>query len=114
MLEFRSCPLDEQPAAALVQGMREEMFALYGGLELDSPDMPRAGAAELGPPGGTFLVGWEDEVPVCCGGIKELPDGACEIKRMFVIEAARGGGARAAGRARAPSACTSGPATRRS
>jgi GNAT superfamily N-acetyltransferase len=54
--------------------------------------MPRAGPGELSPPGGTFLVGYEDGVPVCCGGVKRLADGTCEIKRMFVVEAARGRG----------------------
>ena len=54
--------------------------------------MPKAGPDELGPPGGTFVVGYEDGAAVCCGGIKRLPDGACEIKRMFVVEQARGRG----------------------
>jgi GNAT superfamily N-acetyltransferase len=54
--------------------------------------MPKAGPAELSPPGGTFIVGIEDGVAVCCGGIKRLPDGACEIKKMFVVERARGRG----------------------
>ncbi len=92
MLEFRPCPVDEEPAAALVQGMRDEMAALYDGLDLDGPDMPKAGPGELGPPGGTFVVGFEDDVPVCCGGVKRLPDGACEVKKMFVVAAARGRG----------------------
>jgi GNAT superfamily N-acetyltransferase len=92
MLEFRACPADEQPAAALVQGMREEIAALYEGLDLDGPDMPKAGPGELGPPGGTFVVGFEDGVAVCCGGLKRLPDGPCEIKRMFVTADARGRG----------------------
>lgn len=92
MLEFRLCPVDEQPAAALVQALRDEMAALYDGLELDAPDMPKAGPGELGPPGGAFVVGFEDGVAVCCGGIKRLPDGACEVKRMFVAAAARGRG----------------------
>jgi GNAT superfamily N-acetyltransferase len=51
--------------------------------------MPTAGAADLGPPGGTFVVGYRDGQPVCGGGIKRLPDGACEIKRMYVVPAAR-------------------------
>jgi GNAT superfamily N-acetyltransferase len=92
MLEFRPCPVDAQPAAALVQGMRDEIAALYGGLDLDGPHMPKAGPDELGPPGGTFVVGFEDDVAVCCGGLKRLPDGACEVKKMFVIDAARGRG----------------------
>ncbi|HEV7882916.1 MAG TPA: GNAT family N-acetyltransferase [Solirubrobacteraceae bacterium] len=92
MLEFRPCPADEEPAAALVQGMRDEIAAIYGGLDLDGPQMPKAGPHELSPPGGTFVVGYEDDVAVCCGGVKRLPDGACEIKRMFVVDAARGRG----------------------
>jgi len=89
MLEFRDCPVDEEPAAALVQGMRDEIAALYDGLQLDGPDMPKAGPGELGPPGGAFVVGFEDGLAVCCGGIKRLPDGACEVKKMFVATAAR-------------------------
>ncbi len=92
MLEFRTCPADEEPAAALVQGMRDEIAAIYDGLDLDGADMPKAGPGELAPPGGTFVVGFEGEAPVCCGGLKRLPDGACEIKKMFVAPEARGRG----------------------
>ena len=91
-MHFRECPVDEEPAATLVGAMRAEMAALYEGLKLDGAHMPKAGPAELRPPGGLFIVGYEDAVAVCCGGIKRLPDGACEIKRMYVIESARGRG----------------------
>jgi GNAT superfamily N-acetyltransferase len=91
MLTFQAIPLEQEPARSLAQAMREEMRILYEGLDLDSPEMPRAGPGELGPPGGTFLVGFdEDGAPVCCGGVKALPDGACEIKRMYVVPQARG------------------------
>jgi len=92
MPTFRTCAADEEPAATLLQGMRDEIAALYEGLDLDGPDMPRGGAAELGPPHGTFIVGFEGEEPVCCGGVKRLSDEGCEIKRMFVVEDARGRG----------------------
>lgn len=92
MIDFFPCPIDEEPAAALVQGMTDDIAALYDGLELSGPDMPKAGPAQMSPPGGTFIVGYEAGVPVCCGGVKRLPDGACEIKRMFVVEEARGRG----------------------
>lgn len=99
-LHFRIVPSDVGDAAALVAAMVAEMRELYwdvggadrGGLDLNSPDMPKAGPAELGPPHGTFLVGYRDGVPVCGGGLKRLPDGACEIKRMYVVPAARGQG----------------------
>jgi len=92
VLEFRRCPPDEAPAASLVQGMRAEISAIYDGLDLDGPDMPKAGPGELAAPGGTFVVGVLDDVAVCCGGLKRLPDGACEIKKMFVAPDARGRG----------------------
>jgi GNAT superfamily N-acetyltransferase len=92
MIEFLPCPVEEPPAAALVRAMSVDIAALYDGLDLAGPDMPRAGPDELSPPGGAFVVGYEGDVPICCGGVKRLPDGACEIKRMFVVEDARGRG----------------------
>jgi GNAT superfamily N-acetyltransferase len=91
-LEFRPCPADADPAAKLLQAMRDEMAEVYEGLDIDNASMPAAGPAELGPPGGVFIVGYENESAVCCGGIKRLPDGLCEIKRMFVVPEARGRG----------------------
>ena len=92
MLTFHGFAIDDPPAATLVQAMRDEMAVLYAGLEIDAARMPKAGPAELGPPHGTFLVGLEGGAPVCCGGLKRLPDGACEIKRIYVVPAARGRG----------------------
>jgi len=91
-LEFRAVPAGEGDAAALIAAMVAEMAELYDGLDLNAPDMPKAGPAELGPPDGVFLVGYRGGVPVCGGGIKRLPDGACEIKRMYVVPHARRGG----------------------
>jgi GNAT superfamily N-acetyltransferase len=85
--------MDIEPAASLAGAMRAEMRGLYDDLDIDSSAMPPAGPGELGPPGGTFLVGFEpDGRAVCCGGVKDLGDGACEIKRMFVAPDARGRG----------------------
>jgi GNAT superfamily N-acetyltransferase len=86
---FDTCGRAGGAGAELVGAMIEEMRELYGGLHLNAPDMP---AADPGPPGGTFLVGYRDGQAVCGGGIKRLPDGACEIKRMYVVPAARGHG----------------------
>lgn len=72
--------------------MEREVSALYDGIDLNAPEMPKAGSAEFSPPSGVFVVGYRDEVPVCGGGVKRLPDGACEIKRMFVVPPARGQG----------------------
>jgi GNAT superfamily N-acetyltransferase len=88
-LDFRHVSAADGDGATLVAAMIEEMRELYHGLDLNAPDMPTAGAADLGPPGGTFVVGYCDGQPVCGGGIKRLPDEACEIKRMYVVPAAR-------------------------
>ena len=72
--------------------MRAEVGEMYQGLDLRSPDMPKAGPDELNPPNGCFLVGYQDGVAICCGGIKRLDDGACELKRMYVVPEARGRG----------------------
>jgi GNAT superfamily N-acetyltransferase len=93
MLTFQPVPMEEEPAASLLEALRAEMAALYDGLVVDAPHMPKAGPDELGPPHGTFIVGVDDaDAPVCCGGVKELGPGVCEIKRMYVVPEARGSG----------------------
>ena len=90
---FRPVPLEEEPARSLVAAMREEIGQIYAGVVLDGPEMPKAGPRELGPPGGVFLVGYDEAgVAVCGGGVKDLGQGACEIKRMYVVPQARNAG----------------------
>ncbi len=92
MIDFRPGRVDDGDGAVLAQGMRDEIAQIYEGLALDGPDMPKAGPQELGAPGGTFLVGYRDDAAICCGGVKRLPDGTCEIKKMYVVPEARGQG----------------------
>src|SRR5690606_38500895 len=92
-IEFRTARIDEGDGAVLAAAMRAEISDIYGGVDLDAPGLPKAGPAETSPPGGTFLVGYRDGNPVCCGGIKNLhADQACEFKRMYVVPAERGRG----------------------
>lgn len=91
-LSFTDGQVDRGPGGELIAAMRRELALMYAGLDLDGAAMPKAGPAELGPPSGVFIVGWAGERPVCCGGVKWLPDGACEIKRMYVAPAWRGRG----------------------
>lgn len=72
--------------------MRVEVGEMYAGLDLQAPDMPKAGPEQLNPPNGSFLVGYEDGVAVCCGGIKRLDAESCELKRMYVVPDQRGRG----------------------
>ncbi len=92
MIEFRDGHVDSGDGGRLEAAMREEMRVVYPGLDLRAPDMPKAGPDELNPPNGVFIVGYEDEVAVCCGGVKRLDDQVCEIKRMYVAPDARGRG----------------------
>lgn len=92
MIQFRDGRVDSGDGGRLEAEMREEVGRLYSGLDLQSPDMPKAGPDELNPPSGVFIVGYEDGVAICCGGIKRLDHEACELKRMYVIPEARGRG----------------------
>lgn len=89
MPAFREAPADGPDGARLLTEYAAEIAGMYGGADVNAPGMPKAGPGELGPPDGAFLIGYEDEVPVVCGGLKRLPDGTCEIKRMYVVPAAR-------------------------
>jgi GNAT superfamily N-acetyltransferase len=89
---FALAHVDFGDGATLAQAMRDEIAVMYDGLDLDGDSMPRAGAAELSPPGGAFIVGYHDDRPACCGGFKRLDDRRCEIKKMYVVPTLRGRG----------------------
>jgi GNAT superfamily N-acetyltransferase len=88
-IEFRAASFDRGDGALLARAMRDEMAVIYAGLNLDAWHMSRARAAELGPPHGAFLVGYEDDEPICCGGVRRLDERHCELKRMYVVPRAR-------------------------
>jgi len=88
-VDFRPGRVDAGEGAELIAAFAAEIAEVYDGLDIGAPGMPTAGPDELGPPGGAFLVGYADGHPVCCGGVKRLPDGTCEIKRMYVVPSAR-------------------------
>lgn len=93
MIEFQDGFVDSGDGRRLERAMAAEMDELYGRAGgIDAPDMPKAGPAELNPPAGRFVVGYEDGEAICCGGIKRLSAQACEFKRMYVIPAARSRG----------------------
>jgi GNAT superfamily N-acetyltransferase len=89
---FAPGSVDSGDGGVLAQAMRDEIAVLYDGLDLDGDSMPPAGAAELSPPGGAFVVGYHDERPACCGGVKRLDGRLCEIKKMYVVPELRGQG----------------------
>ena len=81
----------QPPASDLIEAMIRSLEPLYG--RIDRPDAPSATPEQFSPEaGGVFLVGFEDGRPVCGGGLKRLEPGVVEIKRMYVVEEARGRG----------------------
>jgi GNAT superfamily N-acetyltransferase len=88
-IEFRNVDAGVPPASDLVAAMVAEMDVLYG---TSIETGPSATPADCAPPGGAFLVGFQDGAPVCAGGLKPLAGHAVEIKRMYVVEPERGRG----------------------
>jgi GNAT superfamily N-acetyltransferase len=94
---IRHCRADAPPGSDLLAAMIAELEPLYG--RIDVPGMPSATPGQMAPPDGDFLVIFEDDEPIACGGLKRLPAPAgeplvraCEIKRMYVVPGARGRG----------------------
>ncbi|MDX1511348.1 MAG: GNAT family N-acetyltransferase [Nitriliruptorales bacterium] len=83
------------PAGPDAQWCIEQYFAF---LDERFPDGFQAGndlagdRAELGPPGGAFIVAYEDDRPVGCGALRTFAADVGEIKRMWVAEPWRGQG----------------------
>jgi GNAT superfamily N-acetyltransferase len=90
-MEFRAMDAATPPASDLIEAMIADLIPLYG--RIDGADAPRATPEDFSPPDGVFLVGYSDSgEPLCGGGVKRLGEGLAEIKRMFVVPAARGQG----------------------
>ena len=93
MLALRTASPPAEPPARRPRSPRwsPRWPTLYG--PIDVAGLPTATPADFAPPRGAFLVGFDDDgAPVCGGGVKRLDDGRAEIKRMYVVPAARGRG----------------------
>jgi len=75
---------DHPDAGRLIEAVQQEYVVRYGGVD-GTPVDP----AEFAPPDGIFLVGYSGGEAVACGGWRRRGD-AAEIKRMYVVPAARG------------------------
>src|SRR4051812_32258642 len=84
-IEFTEMDAAGAPASELLAAMVAEMNDLYGSLAAT----PSATPADFAPPAGAFLVGFAGEEAVCGGGLKRIAPDAVEIKRMYVVPAAR-------------------------
>jgi len=88
MLELRREPPESEASRALWAEYME-LIAQRLGDGFEPTEAIFASAEAFGGPDTAWLVGYEGDRPVCCGGMRPLGAGACEIKRMFVTEPAR-------------------------
>jgi GNAT superfamily N-acetyltransferase len=83
-MELRTVALEHPDARQLIAAVQLEYVDRYGG-EDGSPVDP----IEFAPPQGTFLVGYLDGAAVASGGWRRRDGATVEIKRMYVVPAAR-------------------------
>lgn len=90
-VDIRVVPFDHPDAVKLIDEVQQEYVTRYG-----DPDVTPVDPAEFAPPTGIFLVGYLDGAPVVCGGWRahdgpapEFRPGDAELKRMYVVAAAR-------------------------
>jgi GNAT superfamily N-acetyltransferase len=86
-LRIEPRPFEDPDAQALIERIQQLYVDLYSGTDQDATD-----PAEFAPPHGTFLVAYLDGTAVGCGGRRLHVPGTVEIKRMYVLESARGAG----------------------
>ncbi len=85
-MRIDAAPYDHPDAVRLIGELQQEYVIRYGGVDR-SPFDP----AEFAPPGGLFLVAYAGGAAAGCGGWRAHGSEA-EIKRMYVMPAARGRG----------------------
>ena len=83
-LRVEARPYDDLDVLRLVAGVQAEYVERYGG-----PDAAAVDPSEFTPPDGLFLLGILDGEPTVTGGWRRIDDGVVEIKRMYVLAAAR-------------------------
>jgi GNAT superfamily N-acetyltransferase len=83
-LRIAVLPTSHPDARRMLAGYFAEIRTRFGF------DVSRQAAAEdMDPPGGRFVVAYDDDTPIASGGIRTWEPGVCEIKRMFVTPDAR-------------------------
>jgi GNAT superfamily N-acetyltransferase len=88
-VEIRRENYDAFTPQALVAALNAELLERYDGFDGSGGEQ---GAADFEPPDGAFVVGWDGEEPVACGGVIRYDERTAEIRRMYVAPAARGRG----------------------
>ncbi|WIJ46435.1 GNAT family N-acetyltransferase [Curtobacterium citreum] len=94
-LQVRSVPADAPEVDALLDAYLDEREATFPSAQ-GSYSRKRTPAAEFVPPNGTFVVAYDDDRPVGCGGLRRIDDDGddvrFEVKHVYVTPAGRGRG----------------------
>jgi GNAT superfamily N-acetyltransferase len=88
-VDIRRESFESEAARELAGALEAELLATYDG-DPGSGGLPPASAFE--PPGGAYLVGRLGGEAVACGGVARYDEATAEIRRMYVVPAARGRG----------------------
>lgn len=86
--ELKQEAYDGPAAAALISALQAEFVVRYG-----QRDAAPVDPTEFAAPKGAFLVGYEDSMPVGCGGLRVVEPGLAEFKRIYVMRSRRRTGA---------------------
>jgi GNAT superfamily N-acetyltransferase len=83
-VEFRPEAFDAPAAFELTEAVQQEYVLRYG-----TRDETQIEVAQFAPPLGIFVLGWDGDQPVACGGVRLITPDLGELKRMYVAPAAR-------------------------
>ncbi|GLY54008.1 N-acetyltransferase [Lentzea sp. NBRC 102530] len=88
-MELFTRAYDHPDSVKMIDDLQQVYVERYGDVDITPVD-----PAQFAAPLGYFVIGYLDGVPVACGGwrVNDELDGAAEIKRMYVVDSARGKG----------------------
>ncbi|MFM8305328.1 MAG: GNAT family N-acetyltransferase [Actinomycetota bacterium] len=91
-LRLGPASIESAEGSALAHAQWRELLRRYRVPEDRQGVTDGLAADHLAPPDGVFLVGWVDDTPVACGGLRRHDATTAEIKRMYVVPEHRGCG----------------------
>ncbi|MEO6028197.1 MAG: GNAT family N-acetyltransferase [Candidatus Binatia bacterium] len=87
--EIRRESLESVVARELITSLNAELLGRY---PEEGATHFRLDPTEVGPGRGAFLVAYRTDAAIGCGAVRRIEEGVAEIKRMYVVPAARRGG----------------------
>ncbi|MEO7328465.1 MAG: GNAT family N-acetyltransferase [Minicystis sp.] len=87
MISLRKVALSSPEAQALIGTLDAELSGRY---PEEGSTYFRLDEDEVAPGRGVFLVAFRGDEPVACGAVRKLDAHSAELKRMYVVPAARG------------------------